>query len=72
MTHHSRFESLMTKHRDLEAALAAEMKRPLPDTLVVQKLKRTKLVVKDELAEWSLAGLRESGRAVSHPGSIHA
>lgn len=72
MTHHNRYESLMTKHRDLEAALAAEMKRPLPDTLVVQKLKRTKLVVKDELAEWSMAGLPKTGRAVSYASTMHA
>ncbi len=71
MTHHSRYESLMTKHRDLEAALAAEMKRPLPDTFVVQKLKRTKLVIKDALAEWSMAGLPETGRGMSHPGTTH-
>lgn len=72
MTHHSRCESLMTKHRDLEVALAAEMKRPLPDTLVVQKLKRTKLVVKDELAEWSMAGISETARSASQPSPMHA
>lgn len=72
MTHRNRYESLMTKHRDLEVALAAEMKRPLPDTLLVQKLKRTKLVVKDELAEWSMAGRPNAGSAISQPGAMHA
>lgn len=72
MTHHNRYESLMTKHRDLEAALAAEMKRPLPDTLVVQKLKRTKLVVKDELVEWSMVGHPNAEAAMSRPGAMHA
>lgn len=72
MTHHNRYESLMTKHRDLEAALATEIKRPLPDTLVVQELKRTKLVVKDEMAEWSMAGRPNAGSEISERSVMHA
>lgn len=72
MAYHNRYESLMTKHRDLEIALATEMKRPLPDTLVVQELKRTKLVVKDEMVEWSIVGRRSAGSGISERSVMHA
>ena len=48
----NRYGALLEKHRTIEAKLAAEMKRPLPDTLVLQRLKRQKLVVRDEIESW--------------------
>ena len=45
-----RYISLRTAHGDLERVLAEEMKRPRPDTVEVQRLKRRKLLIKDELA----------------------
>lgn len=45
----SRFRALLMTHRSLEEKLEAEMKRPLPDTAVLRRLKRRKLSVKDEL-----------------------
>ncbi len=45
----SRFRALLMTHRSLEEKLEAEMKRPLPDTAVLRRLKRRKLSIKDEL-----------------------
>lgn len=43
---------LEREHARLEAAIAAEQKRPAPDTGEVARLKRAKLLVKDQLARW--------------------
>lgn len=43
-------EALETKHAGLEARLREEMARPAPDDDVVRKLKRRKLLIKEELA----------------------
>ena len=48
----SRYEVLIEKHRSIEAKLAAELNRPLPDSFTVQRLKREKLVLKDDIASW--------------------
>lgn len=40
------------EHARLEAAIAAELARPRPDTTEVMRLKKAKLVVKDQLARW--------------------
>ncbi len=45
-----RLESLESLHADLEARIGAEMARPLPDNLLVQKLKRLRVRAKDEIA----------------------
>ena len=49
-------DSLTARHARIDASLAAEMRRPLPDTALVAKLKREKLRLKDEV---------EAARAVS-------
>ena len=41
---------LRNKRRALEQKLREQLKRPLPDTLVVQELKRQKLRLKDQIA----------------------
>jgi len=40
---------LRNQHRRLDQMLRAELRRPRPDELVIQDLKRRKLQVKDEL-----------------------
>lgn len=46
-THHS---ALSTKHEGLERRLKDELKRPFPDAARIQKLKKMKLRIKEELA----------------------
>ncbi len=48
----ARYQSLRAKHRKIEDRLAAEMQRPLPDSLLLQRLKRRRLVVKEEIESW--------------------
>ena len=43
------FDSLETKHDGLEARIAAEHRRPLPDELRIAELKKQKLRLKDTL-----------------------
>jgi hypothetical protein len=43
---------LEREHARLEAAIAAEQGRPWPDTAEVARLKKAKLLVKDQLARW--------------------
>lgn len=43
-------QALQLKHEGLEREIAAEMRRPLPDLGIIQKLKRRKLRLKEELA----------------------
>ena len=47
-----RYDALLQQHRSIERSLAAELKRPLPNSLTIQRLKRRKLLVKDELQAW--------------------
>ncbi|GAM97006.1 hypothetical protein U91I_00627 [alpha proteobacterium U9-1i] len=42
--------SLARRHAAIEADLALELKRPLPDFMRVKRLKQQKLQIKDELA----------------------
>lgn len=44
-----RLEALDARHRALETRIGDEMRRPLPDLLSLQTLKRRKLMVKDEM-----------------------
>lgn len=52
MRNHNHHDALLTKHRMLEAKIAAELGRPLPDSIELQRLKRQKLLVKDEIESW--------------------
>ena len=45
----NRIWRLQNHHRWLEQRLHDERRRPIPDALVLQDLKRQKLLVKDEL-----------------------
>ena len=42
-------QSLCDRHAGLEAKIRAEMNRPKPDDLVLQKLKRRKLRLKERM-----------------------
>ena len=46
---------LKARHVELDQAIEDETKRPLPDGLVVQMLKRQKLRIKDKLYRLSAA-----------------
>ena len=43
--------SLTAKHAELEALLARENQRPVPDSVRMAKLKRDKLRLKEEIAQ---------------------
>jgi hypothetical protein len=44
-----RMVALSARHAELEAEIQEEMKRPRPDTVRVQALKKQKLRIKEEL-----------------------
>lgn len=44
-----RLKALKDRHADLDAKLAAEEARPLPDSLKIQEYKKQKLAVKQEI-----------------------
>ncbi|HEX8527812.1 YdcH family protein [Allosphingosinicella sp.] len=43
-------EALRTKHAGLDARIAEENQRPLPDTALLARLKKEKLRIKEEIA----------------------
>lgn len=43
--------SLAAKHAELEAILAREGQRPIPDTVAITRLKREKLRLKEQLSQ---------------------
>lgn len=47
----TRLEALRSEHRDLDDAIMALSQRPVPDMLQLQRLKRKKLMLKDELTK---------------------
>jgi hypothetical protein len=60
----SRIQAVQRRHRGLDERVAAEHRRPQPDTGVLQTLKREKLRLKDELARYEgLVRTLERGRA---------
>jgi Uncharacterized small protein len=46
----NRLAALKEKHAELEQAIALENSRPHPDDLLIQRLKREKLKIKDTIA----------------------
>jgi hypothetical protein len=50
MTRDIRIWRLRNKRRELAQKLRTELKRPQPDALVVQEMKRLRLGLKDEIA----------------------
>ena len=56
MTMQDYVESLRDKHAFLEQQIDAELHRPLPDQLLLSRLKREKLKIKDEMARLGNGG----------------
>jgi len=50
----NRYRALILSHRSLEEKLADETKRPMPDTGIVQKIKKRKLALKEEIVALEL------------------
>jgi hypothetical protein len=50
MSRQERIEALKSKHQALEHAIDEENNRPRPDDLQINRLKKQKLMIKDELA----------------------
>ena len=48
-----RYATLKKRHRTLENMIVQEMSRPLPDHMKLQRLKRLKLWVRDEIELFS-------------------
>ncbi len=44
-------EALKARHAELDAKIAEEMARPLPDDMVIQECKKQKLAIKQEIEE---------------------
>ena len=63
-----RLRSLEALHADLEARIDAEVKRPLPDDLLVQRMKRQRLKAKDEIA--AIAGVMRTVERRPMPGAV--
>jgi len=47
------FDALTIKHAEIDASIAQEQLRPNPDSMRLQRLKRRKLRLKEELARVS-------------------
>jgi hypothetical protein len=48
-----RIDALRAKHHALEAMIAEEFSRPRPDDIAIARLKKQKLIIKDEIANLS-------------------
>lgn len=56
------FAYLEREHARLEALIAAENRRPRPDDIEISRLKKQKLMVRDQLDRWR-TDAREAQRA---------
>lgn len=50
MSLQERIDALKDKHRSLELAIDEENRRPKPDDIEIARLKKQKLMIKDEIA----------------------
>ena len=48
---HARLKELRLEHSDLDASIEALLRLPQPDQLMVARLKRKKLVLRDEIVK---------------------
>jgi hypothetical protein len=48
---HARLKELRQEHADLDASIEALMHMPLPDQLMIARLKRKKLTLRDEIVK---------------------
>jgi len=56
MPHEEQLVALRAEHQHLEDQIDDEMRRPIPDTIRIQEMKRQKLRIKDEIAKLSSVG----------------
>lgn len=49
----ARLEQLSSKHTTLDMQIRQEMRSPIPDTLLISRLKREKLQIKDTIKSFS-------------------
>lgn len=56
----SRLSALIAKHHELKQGIEEEAGRPAPDDLLIGRMKREKLWVKDEIARLEAEARRES------------
>ncbi|MDP5215738.1 YdcH family protein [Ruegeria sp. 2205SS24-7] len=63
-----RMAELKSRHHDLKARIATELKRPLPCSVQLRKLKRRRLMIKDELARHE--GLLRMLDSMPMPGKL--
>ena len=68
----NRYDALIERHCRLETRIAAELNRPLPDALLLQRLKREKLLLKDEIESWERLMSAIRVRPVFRTGAPHA
>ena len=68
----NRYDALVEEHRRIDVKLAGEMDRPLPDALVLQRLKREKLLLKDEMESWERLMRAVRARPLLQTGKSHA
>ncbi len=62
MSLHTHIDMLEKKHIKLESDLEMEVHRPMPDFSAVQKLKKQKLMIKEELSRlWGAQRSLEEG-----------
>ncbi|MXN64665.1 DUF465 domain-containing protein [Stappia sp. GBMRC 2046] len=68
----ARIDALRGRHQILELLVAAENKRPAPDTTALRNLKREKLRLKDEIVanEGLLRTLARPASSEAKPGGV--
>ncbi len=49
---HARLKELRLEHSDLDAAIEALMHMPMPDQLMIARLKRKKLTLRDDIVKF--------------------
>lgn len=52
-------QTLQEKHRALDAQIAIEQRRPAPDTCLIQKLKKQKLQLKEQIEAAKISVVQE-------------
>ncbi len=65
MSLEARLDSLRRKHAHLDSELDYEVQRPLPNGAAIWRLKREKLLIKDEIQRMQAANDDEPVKAVT-------
>lgn len=69
-----RYAALKSRHADLERQIGDELKRPAPDSIKVQRLKRARLQIKEQMLVarglWRRRRDHERGRWIARAPAI--